>query len=107
LGDPEEYYNISENLPGYTVNTITFSADGLLFMGTSAEGEDPNAIVYLTPDKTLNQWYPNVIQGPVKSFAWDKGNFLYYIRESIVDVQQQLIIKINMAMLSAPYFGRD
>ena len=107
LGEPEEYYNLSNNLDGYEVNTITFSADGMLFMGTSAEGVDPNAIVYLTQDKMLNQWYPNVIAGPVSSFAWDKGQFLYYIRERIVDVQQQLIIRINMAMLGAPYFGRD
>jgi len=107
LGEAEEYFNISDNLDEYEVLTITFSADGMLFMGTSAEGVDPNAIVYLTPDKTLNQWYPNVIAGPVNAFAWDKGQFLYYIRERVVDVQQQLIIRINMAMSGAPYFGRD
>jgi hypothetical protein len=107
LGDSEEYYNISANLPDYEVNTITFSEDGKLFMGTNAEGVDPNAIVYLSTDNNIIQWYPNVIAGPVMTFAWDKGTFLYYVRERVVDLQQQKIIKINMAMAGAPYYGRD
>lgn len=107
LGEAEDYYNITENLPNLTVNAITFSADGNLLMGTNAIGADPNSLLVLSPGKTLSQWYPTVISGPIMAFTWDKGNFLYYVRERVVDQQQQLILKINMGMLGAPYYGRD
>ncbi len=75
-------------------------------MGTDAPGNNPEAIVYLTSDKSLVQWYPNVISGPVMSLAWDTGNYLYYVRERFGD-DQQLLMKINMVQLGAPYYGRD
>jgi hypothetical protein len=105
LGEAEEYYNLTANLD-YQVNAITFSADGKLFMGTDAPGLNPDAVVYLTADKSLEQWYPNVIPGPVMSLAWDTGNYLYYVKERFGDDQQQ-IMKINMVQLGAPYYGRD
>lgn len=105
LGEAEEYYNLTANLD-YQVNAITFSADGKLFMGTDAPGLNPDAVVYLTMDKSLVQWYPNVISGPVMSLAWDTGNYLYYVRERSGD-DQQLLMKINMVQLGAPYYGRD
>ncbi|MCB9248879.1 MAG: hypothetical protein H6613_10230 [Ignavibacteriales bacterium] len=88
------------------MKAITFSEDGKLFMGTSGVGFDPNVLVYLTTDKTLKQWYSEVISGPISNFAWDTGNSLYYIREKSATLQQQ-IFKINMVMKGAPYFGRD
>ena len=84
-----------------------FRPDIIAGVTLHAEGVDPNAIVYLSTDNNIIQWYPNVIAGPVMTFAWDKGTFLYYVRERVVDLQQQKIIKINMAMAGAPYYGRD
>lgn len=107
LGSAEEYFNISNNLEGYIVNAITFSEDGKLFMGTSAEGNNPNTIVYLTTDKTLKQFYPGILSGPVLNLAWDKDIFLYYTRGKVGEEQLQSIVRINTGMLGAPYFGRD
>lgn len=107
LGNPEQYYDLSSNLSGYKVQAITFSKDGSLFMGTSAIGNDPNALVVLSQNKEFSQWYPGVIYGPISNFAWNNGNYLYYIRQRVTDLQQQTIIKINMGILGAPYYGRD
>lgn len=107
IGEPEKYYDIATNLNGYTVNAITFSEDGKLFMGTSAEGNDPNTIVYLNSGKDLKQFYPGILSGPVLNFAWGEGVFLYYTRGKVGEDQLQSIIQVNTGMLGAPYFGRD
>ena len=107
LGPAENYYTLTQNLNGFKVNTITFSESGELFMGTSAPGKNPYALVYLTPEKTLKQWYANVISGPIINLAWDTNNILYYTREKIEGTQNQLIMGVNMVKKGAPYFGRD
>jgi len=107
LGSAEQYFNITENLEGYTVNAITFSEDGKLFMGTSAEGLNPNTIVYLEADKTMHQFYPGVLSGPVLHFSWGTGIGLYYTLGKAGDSQLQSVVRINTGMRGAPYYGRD
>lgn len=103
LGTAENYYTLSE----YKIYTITFSEAGELFMGTNAQGNDANALVYLTTEKELKQWYPGVISGPIINMTWDKDKTLYYTREKIEGTQTQLIMGVNMDKKGSPYFGRD
>lgn len=109
LGQAEEYFVVSENLPGYSVNTITFTQDGILLIGTDAELSDENSLVAVSNGGTYYPWYPGVIIGPVINMTWDKGVNLYYIRGEIVDgvTQTQTILRVNMKTLGAPYYGRD
>ncbi|MCW8850842.1 MAG: IPT/TIG domain-containing protein [Melioribacteraceae bacterium] len=107
LGPAENYYSLTQNLKGFKANTITFSESGELFIGTSAPGNNPNALVYLTPEKNLKQWYANVISGPIINMTWDSNKTLYYTREKIEGTQNQLIMGVNMDKKGAPYFGRD
>lgn len=103
LGAAEKYYTLN----GYKIYTITFSEAGELYMGTNAKGNNGNALVYLTVEKELKQWYSGVISGPIINMAWDKNKTLYYTREKIEGTQNQLIMGVNMDKKGAPYFGRD
>ncbi|PID59443.1 MAG: hypothetical protein CR986_06110 [Ignavibacteriae bacterium] len=108
IGPIKEYYNLTENLGDYTATSITFSKDGKLFIGTSAEGYDPNALVYLDENKNIVQWYPGLISGPVLNLTWDNTVNLYYVRQKVEDKSQsQLIMRINTGLEGAPQFGKD
>ena len=109
LGAAEEYFNVSDNLPGYSVNTITFTSDGRLLMGTNAELFDENSLVVVSSSGIVDEWYPGVISGPVLNLAWDTGVYLYYVRGEVDegDTQSQTILRVNMKTLGAPYYGRD
>lgn len=111
LGQSEIYFRFSDNLPGYTIFSVTFTQDGTLLIGTNAEFTDENSLIAVSPGGTYYPWYPGVIAGPVINMTWDKGVYLYYIREEIKDgntvAQAQTILRVNMKTLGAPYYGRD
>jgi hypothetical protein len=109
LGQAEEYFRVSENLPGYSVNSITFTSDGTLLLGTDAELADENSMIAVLNGGSFYPWYPGVIVGPVINMAWDTGNYLYYIRGEVDegDTQTQTILRVNMKTTGAPYYGRD
>jgi hypothetical protein len=58
-------------------------------------------------DGSFSNWYPGVVTGPIASFAWDTGSFLYYVRKVVGETQTQKIMRINMVTEGAPYYGRD
>jgi hypothetical protein len=89
IGAAEVYFDVTANIAPYSVNAITFSSDGKMFLGTDAEGDDPNALIVVNTDGSFNTWYPRVITGPILAFAWDTGDYLYYVRGLVGDTQVQ------------------
>jgi len=108
LGTPEKYFDVLTNLHGYSVNDITFTSNGKILLGTTAEFFDEYSLVTVEGGKA-KPWFPGVISGPVLNMTW-KDNYLYYVRVAAGDVlngQLQTIIRVNMKTTGAPYYGRD
>ncbi|MEO8398623.1 MAG: IPT/TIG domain-containing protein [Ignavibacteriaceae bacterium] len=114
LGAAEAYFNFTEKI-GATVSAraITFSADGDLYVGTD---RDVDPIIVVHSDLSFGPLYPGVIENMTKisSFAWDKGIFLYYIRDQVKDpidatkiLRTQSVFRLDMQKLGAPHYGRD
>jgi len=58
LGNPENYFDFTGNYgANYTVNDLTFAADGEMFLATDL----PSPIVYVNPDKTTGLLYPDLL----------------------------------------------
>lgn len=101
LGAEEEYFNLSARNPAVTINTMAFSADGFLYLGTNKK-TDP--IIEIKPDRTASDFYPGVIPASdVLSFYWPQGQFLYFIRKA--DTRDQTVIRVNMLKNGAPNYG--
>jgi IPT/TIG domain len=101
LGEAIVYFDFS-NYYSSNITAITFSESGDLFIGT--DGAKP--IIRVTPAGAHEEWYAGVISGPVMNFAWDEGEFLYYSREASAALNQT-ILKIDMELSGAPYYGRN
>lgn len=101
LGAEEEYFNLTSRNPAVIINTMTFSADGFLYLGTNKK-TDP--IIEIKPDRTASDFYPGVIPASdVLSFYWPQGQFLYFIRKA--DTRDQTVIRVNMLKNGAPNYG--
>ncbi len=101
LGAEEEVINLSSRYPSVTINTITFGADGILYLGTNNKN---NPILEVKSDRTISEFYPGVVPASeVLSFYWPQGEFLYFIRKA--DEREQTIIKLNMLKNGAPNYG--
>lgn len=101
LGAEEEYFNLTSRNPAVIINTMTFSADGSLYLGTNKK-TDP--IIEIKPDRTASDFYPGVVPASdVLSFYWPQGQFLYFIRKA--DTRDQTVIKLNMLKNGAPNYG--
>jgi len=110
LGAAEKYFDFSANFDILTksISAITFSQDGDLFLGLNSS----ETIVIVRPDKSFSVLYTGLIKEPVLSFSWGNDNNLYYSRGKLTNVDgtilsQQLIIKVNVEKLGAPYYGRN
>lgn len=102
LGAEEEFVNLSAIHPNVTINTMTFSADGFLYLGTNKK---TNPIIEVKPDRTVADFYPGVIPASdVLSFYWPQGEFLYFIRKAETN-RDQTVIKLNMLKNGAPNYG--
>jgi hypothetical protein len=102
LGAAEEFLNLSAIYSAVTINTMTFSSDGVLYLGTN---KITNPIIEVKPDRTVSDFYPGIIPASdVLSFYWPQGQqFLYFIRKA--DTRDQTVIRVNMLKNGAPYFG--
>lgn len=101
LGAEEEFINLSAIHPNVLINTMTFSSDGFLYIGTNKKS---NPIIEVKPDKTVSDFYPGVIPASdVLSFYWPQGEFLYFIRKA--DTRDQTVIRLNMLKNGAPNYG--
>jgi hypothetical protein len=94
---------------GADINDITFDIDGFLYIGA----EYDNAIYYLIPQgagdyagSELNMLYPDILKAPATAFVWDNDIYLYVNRKSD-NPDEQKLLRVTMAKLSAPYYGRQ
>ena len=80
LGAEEVYFDASAQLgAGVAVNALAFAADGTLFLGTTA----PDPVVLVSPDRSFETLYPDVIPSPVRAFAWGPGSILYMVQGAV------------------------
>lgn len=99
LGPNEVYFDWSAKVDAISeVSSLTFSADGDLYIGTSAEA----AIMIVHPDGTFEPLYPGVIQPTSYAMAWGPGQYLYINRRNDLDPTQRRIIKLFMQKYGAP-----
>jgi hypothetical protein len=110
LGTEELYFNMTSNFPGVKINSMTFSADGDLFLGTDRTS-DP--IIIVKPDKSTQTLYEGVIPAKnIVSMFWPDGNFLYVTREAERDAtsgqikRTQTVLKIDIQKPGAVYFNQ-
>ena len=111
LGDPELYFDwietesLSDTI--ITINDITFSADGDLYVAT--DHDDP--IIIIGMDGSVSVLYEGVLDSPIKNFIWGNSYFLYvnYLDNSNPRVER-ITMDSNLdpsnigEILSAPYF---
>lgn len=100
LGTATKYFDLTANYPLTSALAITFSEDGVLFIGTNYK----NPIIAVYPDLSHEEWYAGVLASPADKFAWGNGTDLYY---TVGAVGARTIIKINMGLNGAPDYGRD
>lgn len=90
-------------LAGKTINAITFSADGVMYLGTTAS---PDALFEFDPESKSHQViYPGLIAADIYALHWDSGNFLFATQQQ--KNGESNILKIDMRKQGAPYFGRQ
>lgn len=110
LGTEELYFNLSSNIAGVKINSMTFSADGDLFLGTD---RNPDPVIIVKPNGTYQTLYDGVIPAKnIVSMYWPDGNFLYVTREAEIDatsgqiIRTQTVLKIDIQKSGAPYFNQ-
>jgi len=105
LGAPESVFNFSNNVgdPTIAANSLTFSADGDMYIGTNAS--DGVMVVYL--DGSFGTWYEGLILPDIISFTWTTGTNVFATRKAVEGISEQSIYKIDMERAGAPEYGRD
>lgn len=110
VGTPEVFLNFSTAIDsGLKINDLAISADGDIYVGTSAI-VDPIYIVH--QDKSYEKLYPGVLTSSVTTLNWGTGNYLYMTRTAVLKpggseiAEPQTIYRIDMEKQGAPYFGR-
>jgi hypothetical protein len=102
LGTEEEVINLSSRYPTIVINTMAFSADGVMYLGTNNKN---NPILEVKTDRTVFEFYPGIIPASeVLSFYWPDGEYLYFIRKAETN-RDQTVIRVNMLKNGAPNFG--
>lgn len=102
LGPNELFFDWGANIdPTSEILSMTFSADGDMYIGTNAA----SAIIIVHSNGTFEPLYPGVLEPTSYSVSWGAKQFLYVARRSD-DAKKQRVIKINMLKDGAPYYGR-
>jgi len=81
-----------------SANWFDFSSDGKIFVAT--DNSDP-IMVYNPADGSQDIYYKSILPTPATKIAWGTGNYLYMAVGS-----QEIMLKINMGIAGAPYWGR-
>lgn len=103
LGSTEIYFDWSNEIdPASEVLSITFAADGDMYVGTNA----PEAIIIVHPNGSHEALYPGVLEPESYALCWGNGQHLYTNRRN-ADASKKRIIKINVQKDGAPYHGRQ
>ncbi len=99
-------------LDGASVQTLTFSENGEMFLGVTApatETPDANGLFVLRPDGSHDVWYPGLIAPEIYALSWGPGQSLFAVRQFENTDTNELnsqVYKIKMARSGAPYYGR-
>lgn len=107
LGAPVVYFNLTAQA-GYHLNKITalaFDVNGTLYVGTDGAG----GILAVSGQNAAPTIVDNGLLGSgVVSFQWGTGNILYVIRANAsTSTTPQVLLKVDMQVQSAPYYGRQ
>lgn len=99
MGTPEIYFDFAAAYPSNVPIAITFSSDGILYIGT----DSPDGLVVVNPNKTYSApfaAYQSLYSPGFLSLAWGATNDLYATSSSGV------LMKITVrGKTSAPYYG--
>lgn len=99
LGTPEVYFDFASAYPSNMALAITFSSDGILYIGT----DSPDGLVVVNPDKSYSapfSAYVDIYTPGFFSLAWGAGNDLY--ATSSTGILMKIIVR---GKTSAPYYG--
>ena len=102
VSNPQQYLDISEiTEEDFELFTITFDANGTLFMGT-----DTGTGIYTWNESDgLEEFYPGLVLPTGYSFAWT-DNFLVASATNIEE-ETRYALKIDVRREGAPYYGVD
>jgi len=99
LGTPEVYFDFEAVYPGKVPLAITFSSDGVLYIGTDTE----NGLLIVTPDKAVTApfgTYKALFGTGLGFLAWGSTNDLY------ASTSNGALLRFTVrGKTSAPYFG--
>ena len=101
LGATELVLDFGTKFPGKQVLSITFSADGDLYIGT----DEDEGIWVMKPNGNLYPMYKGVLSPEGYALVWGNGNYLYVTRRN-TDAAKKRVIRINARKKGAPYYGR-
>jgi hypothetical protein len=100
LGDKElvlDWANTGEFAEAAPRN-FTFDTKGVMYIGT----EHTQPIMILTPDKTQDILYKDILPSYSEQLVWGTGNYLYML----LGGDEWNVVRIDMGQPGAPYFGR-
>lgn len=99
LGTPEVYFDFEAAYPGKVPLAITFSSDGVLYIGTDTE----NGLLIVTPDKTVTApfgTYKAMFGTGLGFLAWGSTTDLY------ASTSNGALLRFTIrGKTGAPYFG--
>jgi len=85
------------------MNSITFDADGTLYIATSA---DTDPVILRYADGTMGTFYGGgIVPGPVDDIVWGNDGYLYFYRSGSDEFGR--VLRLGMVVEGAPYFGRQ
>lgn len=104
IGPRENYFNFTARFgAAATPYTMTFAADGDLFVGTDSLA---GSLVVIHPNKTAEQFYPGLISNRIVNMTYGPGNDLYLARTGTADAAKK-ILRVHTQKQGAPYYGRQ
>ena len=101
LGNTEIVFDFGQHFAGFNIQTLTFSADGDMYLGTNA----PEAIIIVHPGNSFEPLYPGVIEAETYYVSWGNDEYLYVNRKN-ENPEKKKILRIKMLKNGAPYYGR-
>ena len=102
LGEKELIFDFAKSFVGFTILSLAFDVDGVMYIGTDA----PAGIIVVNMDGTFHELYPGVMEGTAYAMTWGNDEFLYVTRKN-EDESKRRILRINMRKTTAPYYGRN
>lgn len=101
LGTPEVYFDFGAEYPTFQALALTFSADGVMYVGTNA----PLGMVVVFPNKSSAapySAYKALFDASCRLLAWGNAEYLYTVSGA------GLLLRIKLpGKTSAPYYGTN